>query len=113
MLPILSELTSSKNNENIITPAAVSKLSQTTLDEPTLPPVLIPRLQIATTTPSTSAIDQTILLEPGPNQIPRDVTTEPLSLELFNKVASDLNSKGIISLKKYNHYLVKKSSKPV
>ena len=68
---------------------------------------------MATTTPSTSAIDQTILLELGPKQIPRDMTTEPLSLEMFTKVASDLNSKGIINLKKYNHYLAKKSSKPV
>ena len=114
LLPILSELTSSKNkNKTIVTPAAVSNLSQTTLDEPILPPVLVPGLQIATTTPSTSKIDQTILLKPGPKQIPRDITTKPLSLEMFNKVASDLNTKGIINLKKYNHYLVKKSSKPI
>ena len=99
LLPILSELTSSKN-KTIITPTAVSNLSQTTPDEPTLAPVLVLQLQIATTTPSTSAIDQTILLEPGPKQIPRDITTEPLSLEMFNKVASKLNSKGIINLKK-------------
>ena len=59
------------------------------------------------TTPSTSAIDQTILFKPGPKQIPKDITTEPLSLKLFNKVASDLNTKGIINLKKYNRYLVK------
>ena len=48
LLPILSELTSSKNNENVITPAAVSKLSQTPLDELILPPVLVPQLQVAT-----------------------------------------------------------------
>ena len=42
LLAILSELTSSKNNENIITPAAVSKLSQTPPDELILPPVLVP-----------------------------------------------------------------------
>ena len=59
----------------------------------------------------TSARDQTILLEPGLKQIPRDITTEPLSLEMFNKAASDLNTKEIINLKKYNHYLVKKSIK--
>ena len=40
LLPILSKLTYSKNNENIITPATVSKLSQTPLDELILPPVL-------------------------------------------------------------------------
>ena len=43
LLPILSELISSKNkNKPIITPAAVSKPSQTPLDELILPPVLVP-----------------------------------------------------------------------
>ena len=44
LLPILSELTSSQNNENenVITPVAVSTLSQTPLDELILPPVLVP-----------------------------------------------------------------------
>ena len=61
---------------------------------------------MANTTPSTSTIDQTILLKPGPKQIPKDFTTEPLSLEMFNKAASDLNTKGIINLKKCSHCLV-------
>ena len=44
LLPTLSELTSSQNNENenAITPVAVSQLSQTPLDELILPPVLVP-----------------------------------------------------------------------
>ena len=42
LLPILSELMSSKNNENVITSVTVSKLSQTPLDELILPPVLVP-----------------------------------------------------------------------
>ena len=42
LLPILSELTSSQNNENVITPVTVSQLSQTPLDELILPPVLVP-----------------------------------------------------------------------
>ena len=42
LLPILSELASSKNNENVITPVAVSKLSQIPSDELILPPVLVP-----------------------------------------------------------------------
>ena len=42
LLPILSELTSSKNkNKTIITPATISKLSQTPLGELILPPVLV------------------------------------------------------------------------
>ena len=52
-------------------------------------------------------------LDPGPKQIPKDVTVEPISLEMFNRAASDLNTKGIINLKKYNYYLLKKTSKPV
>ena len=44
LLPILSELTSSQNNENenVIMPVAVSQLSQTPPDELILPPVLVP-----------------------------------------------------------------------
>ena len=42
LLPILSALMSSKNNENVITPVTVSKLSQTPPHELILPPVLVP-----------------------------------------------------------------------
>ena len=101
LLPILSEVASSKN-KTMITPTTVSTLPQTTLDELILCPLLIPQLQVATTNPSTSAIGHTICLEPGPKQIPKDVTTEPVSLEMFNKPPSDLNIKGIINLKNYN-----------
>ena len=38
-----------------------------------------------------------------------DVKTGPLSLEMFNHTATDLNDKGIINLKKYNEYLYKKA----
>ena len=55
LLPILSELTSSQNNENVITPVAVPQLSQTPQDELILPPVLVPQLQMATDKPSTTA----------------------------------------------------------
>ena len=103
----------SSKNKIIITPTAVSTLPQTTPDELILPPVLIPHLQAATSTPSTSAIDQSIYIKPGPKQIPKHVTTEPVSLEMFNKAANDLNTKGIINLRKYNRYLVKKMLKPI
>ena len=69
LLPILSDLASSKNkNKTMITPTTVSTLPQTTLDELILPPVLIPQLQVATSTPSTSALDQSICIEPGPTK---------------------------------------------
>ena len=42
LLPILSELTSSQSNENVITLVAVPQLSQTPLDELIMPPVLVP-----------------------------------------------------------------------
>ena len=61
LLPILSELTSSKI-ETRITPGTVSTLYQTTADELTLPPVLIPRLQVTTSSPSTSAVTQPVHL---------------------------------------------------
>ena len=61
LLPILSELTSSKT-ETRITPITVSTLHQTTPDELTLPPILIPRLQATTSSPSTSAVTQPVHL---------------------------------------------------
>ena len=66
LLPILSELTSSKT-ETRITLTTVSTLHQTTPDELTLPPVLIPRLQVPTSSsPSTSAVTQPVHLVQGP-----------------------------------------------
>ena len=62
LLPIFSELTSSKT-ETRITPTTVSTLPQTTLYELILPPVFVPRLQIATSSPSTSAITQPVHLD--------------------------------------------------
>ena len=106
LLPILSELASSKN-ETMITPTTVSTLPQTTPDELILPPVFIPRLQITTSTPLTSAITQPIHLDQGPvytnqrpKQTPKEDITETMSLEMFNKAANDLNTKGVINLKK-------------
>ena len=40
-------------------------------------------------------------------------TTEPVSLEMFNKAATDLGAKGMINLRKYTKYLARKDSKPV
>ena len=64
-----------------------------------------------------SGITQPICLEQGPvysnqrpKQTPKDNITKPMSLEMFNKAASDLSTKGVINLKKYNRYLVKKTS---
>ena len=40
-------------------------------------------------------------------------TTGPVSLEMFNKAATDLGTKGMINLRKCTKYLAKKDSKPV
>ena len=37
-----------------------------------------------------------------------DFKTGPLSLEMFNHAATDLNEKGVINLRRYNKYLYKK-----
>ena len=119
LLPILSELTSFKN-ETRITPTTVSTLCQTTPDELTLPPVLITRLQVATSSPSTPAVTQSVHIVQGPvyktqkiKPTQEENTVEPVSLEMFNIAATDLDTKGVIDLKKYTQYLTKKTSKPV
>ena len=80
-----------------------------------LPAVLIPRLQLTPASPSTSAVLQTVHLVQGPvyksqgtKYTSEDETTEPVSLEMFNKSATDLESKGVINLRKYTRYLNKK-----
>ena len=119
LLPILSELTSSKT-ETKITPTTVSTLHQTTPDELTLPPVLIPRLQVTTPSSSTSAVTQPVHLVRGPvyktqkvKYTPDKNTVEPVSLEMFNIAATDLDTKGVIDVMKYTQYLTKKTSKPI
>ena len=113
LLPILSELTPLQNNDDVITPVTVSHLSQTPLDELILPPVMVPKLQMETAKPSTtmSIPFHPFQLEPSP-MTSTNVKTGPLSLEMFNCAATDLNDKGIINLKKYSKYLYKKS-KPI
>ena len=105
LLPILSELTPS-HNDDVISPVAVSHPSQTPPDELILPPTLVPKLQMETTKPSA-----TISIPYHPSQLePSSITTTnvktgPISLEMFNCAATNLNEKGIINLKKYNKYL--------
>ena len=47
-------------------------------------------------------------MEPLPStSAATDYKSEPLSLEMFNRAATDLNKKGVINLKKYKKYLYK------
>ena len=56
---------------------------------------------MATDKPSTTE-------DPTPKLNRREIKPEPLSLELFNQVASDLDDRRVINLKKYSKYLNKK-----
>ena len=118
LLPILSELASSRTRTK--TTPTTATIHQTISDELILSPVLVPRLQVIPSTPSTSTAPQPVHLVRGPiykNQgskhTSKDETTEPVSVEMFNKAATDLESKGVIDLKKYTRYLPKKTSRPV
>ena len=65
LLPMLSKLASSRTRSRT-TPATTSH--QTTSDELITPPVLVPRLQAAPATPSTSTAQQSVQLVSGPNK---------------------------------------------
>ena len=71
---------------------------------------MVPKLQMEATKPSTtiSVPYHPSQLEPSP-MTTTDFKTGPLSLEMFNRAATDLNEKGVINLKRYNKYLYKKS----
>ena len=60
--------------------------------------------------PPTNAIVpyHTTHMEPLPStSTVTDYKSKPLSLEMFNRTATDLNEKGVINLKKYKKYLYK------
>ena len=97
LLPILSELASSRTTSQT-TPTTTS--CQTASDKLLPPTVLVPRLQAAPTSPSTSTAQQSAQPVRGPinrNQrskyISEGDTTEPVSLEMFNKASMDLETK--------------------
>ena len=99
-MPILSELAPSQNIKNALTTVAVPQLPQTPPDELVLPPVLVPKLQTEKPTTTISVPYHTTHLEPLLS-ISTDYKTELLSLEMFNRAATDLNEKGVINLKRY------------
>ena len=71
-----------------------------------LPPVLVPKLQI--TKPQPAVPYHATPVEPLPlTSTATDYKSEPISLEMFNRAATDLNEKGVINIKKYKKYLYK------
>ena len=104
LLPILSELPPSQNIKNALTTVAVPQLPQTPPDELVLPPVLVPKLQMEKPLTTISIQYPTSPLEPLPSTS-TNYKTKPLSLEMFNHAAINLNEKGVINLKRYKKYL--------
>ena len=104
LLPILSELAPSQNNKNALTTVAVPQLPQTPPAELILPPVLVPKLQMEKSPTTISVPYPSYHLEPLLSTS-TDYKTKPLSLEMFNCAATDLNEKGVINLKRYKKYL--------
>ena len=99
LLPILSEQAPSQNTKNALTNVAVPQQLQTPPDELVLPPVLVPKLQMNKPLANISVPYQTHM-EPLP-LTSTDYKSKPLSLEMFNRAAINLNEKGVIYLKKY------------
>ena len=105
LLPILSECVP-QNAKNALTTVAVPRQPQPPLDELMLPPVLVPKLQM-TKLPAAVPYRATPV-EPLPlTSTATDYKSEPLSLEMFNCAATNLNEKGVINIKKYKKYLYK------
>ena len=92
LLPILSEFVHPTNtkNTNIDATNAVSQKSSPTCNEQSLP-AMVPHCHHTKSNKLKMALPPT--------------KTEPISLELFNCAAADLNEKGEIKLKRYRKYL--------
>ena len=104
LLPILAECALPLNTKNTITTIAVPQQSQPPFDELIPPPVLMLKLQ--TSKPLPVVPYHATPMEPLPSTT-SDYQSEPISLEMFNRAATDLNEKGIINIKKYKKYLYK------
>ena len=105
-MPILSEQAPSQNTKNALTTIALPRQPQPPPDELILPPVLVPKLQM--TKPPPVVPYHATHMEPLPStSTVTDYKSKPLSLEMFNHAATNLNEKGVINLKKYKKYLYK------
>ena len=104
LLPILAERALLQNT-NALTTVAVPQQPPPS-PECMLPPALMPKLQ--TPKPQPVVPYHATHMEPLPStSAATDYQSEPISLEMFNHAASDLNNKGVINIKKYKKYLYK------
>ena len=119
LLPMLSDLTYSITDpqSTSVTPHqdAVNKLTLST--PPTSPATTIIEMQTSPM-PLPISTAQSHKLPGRPSNKPSkprstsvEGTVEPVSLEMFNKAAADLEAKGMINLKEYTKYLAKKDAK--
>ena len=96
LLPILAEHARPQNT-NALTTIAVPQQPQPS-PERMLPPALMPKLQ--TPKPQPVVPYHATPMEPIPSTTATtDYQSEPISLEMFNRAASDLNHKGVINIK--------------
>ena len=106
LLPILSGQAPSQNTKNALTTVAVPRKLPPPPDELILPPVLVPKLCVNKPPTDTTVPYCATHMEPLPSTSSiTDYKSKPLSLEMFNCAATNLNEKGVINLKKYKKYL--------
>ena len=92
--------------KNALTTIAVPQQPQTSMDELVPPPVLVPKLHMTKSPPALPF--RSTPMEPQPSSsTSTEYKSRPISLEMFNRAATDLNGKGIINMKKYQKYLHK------
>ena len=100
LLPILSEQASPQNAKNALTTVAVPRQLQPPPDEFILPPVLVPKLQMNKSLATATIPYHTTHMEPLPStSTATNYKSKPLSLEMLNHAATNLNKKGVINLK--------------
>ena len=97
-MPIFSEFIHPSTSTKLETTHAVSRKSTPTHDEHSKPEMVPCRHHTKPNKPKMAT----------PSVPP--IETEPISLELFNRAAADLDTKGEIQLKKYQRFLSKKKS---
>ena len=108
LLPILSEQAPSQNAENALNTVTVPQQPQPPPDELILPPMLVLKLKMNKPPTNATVPYHTTNMEPLPStSTATDYKSKPLSLEMFNCAATNLNEKGVINLKKYKKYLYK------
>ena len=98
LLPILSERVS-QNAKNALTTIAVPQQPQPSSDETILLPILVPKLPMTKSPPAIPY--HATPMEPLPStSAATDHNSKPISLEMFNHAATNLNDRGVINLKK-------------